>query len=349
MNNMKAFDGVFIGAIIALFVLVAQVILGVIKEGKPKEDRNPKEDKNQKGTSMTIVVLIFFVVFAIAALWWSAVYYQWESDILGIQNETAPVISEPTTVPTEMPTSEPITVPTETLFSETTEPTAVITELPVHVTSEPTTVPTEQYIPTIPKKTYTRGETIPFGTYEQDNNLSTKEPLIWTVLDVEDGRALLLCANAIDCIPYNEQKTSCTWATCTLRKWLKESFYNVAFSNEEQKQIALTKVKASSNPYYSTYPGEDTDDYVFLLSVDEVNQYFSNNIDRRCVPSNYAISSKDGFRNNDLGTCWWWLRTPGITSLDACSINSDGTIDTDDGTVDSVKGCVRPAMWIYTE
>ena len=327
MNNMKAFDQVFIGAIIALFGLVAPVLLSIIKDGKPKEERN------QKGTSLTIVVLIFFVVSAIAVLRRCAVHYQWESDILGIQNETAPVISEPTTVPTEM------LIP---------EPTMVITEQPVPVTSGPTTLPTEHYIPTIPMKTYSRGQAIPFGTYEQDNNLSQKEQLIWTVLDVEDGRALLLCTNAIDCIPYNEQKTSCTWATCTLRKWLRDSFYNVAFSDEERKQIALTKVKASSNPYYSTYPGEDTDDYVFLLSVEEVNQYFSNNNDRMCVPSNYAISSKKGYRRDDLGTCWWWLRTPGITNLDACSINSDGTIDTDDGSVNSTRGCVRPAMWIYT-
>lgn len=109
--------------------------------------------------------------------------------------------------------------------------------------------------------------------------------------------------------------------------------------------ILKSRVAAHENPDSSTNPGMDTDDYVFLLSVDEVKYYLPSNSDRMCSPTEYAVK-QGAFRNESLGTCWWWLRTPGETSQDASSVNSDGTIDTDDGSVNSNKGCVRPAMWV---
>lgn len=65
-----------------------------------------------------------------------------------------------------------------------------------------------------------------------------------------------------------------------------------------------------------------------------------------CNPTPYAIP-KGANINNDTGGSWWWFRAPGNCSKDTASVNSDGSIDYDDGTVTLEKGTVRPAMWIY--
>ena len=214
----------------------------------------------------------------------------------------------------------------------------------------PTTEATKSTSPEIPhspiKETIKIGDTITLGSYEQDGNSSNRqEPIEWVVLDKADDKMLVLSIEALDCKPYNNQDSDCTWATCSLRKWLNGTFYKAAFSNKERERIMDATVEAHTNPDFSTNPGMSTRDYIFLLSVEEVNQYLPYDSNRMCFPTEYA-KEQGGFEEQSLGTCWWWLRTPGETSSDASSINSDGTIDTDDGTVSSNKGCVRPAMWL---
>lgn len=266
-------------------------------------------DKNEKKRAFFISGLCVLII-AILVIFIAAFKFQWDSEILGI------------------PTDEP---PPTTEAAESTAP-----ETPDPPIKE-TTVSTENI---------KMGDTITFGAYEQDGNPSNRqEPIEWVVLDKADDKVLVLSTEALDCKPYNNQDSDCTWATCSLRKWLNGTFYKAAFSNKERERIADTTVEAHTNPDFSTNPGMSTHDYIFLLSVEEVNQYLPYNSDRMCVPTEYA-KEQGGFEEQSLGTCWWWLRTPGETSSDASSINSDGTIDTDDGTVSSNKGCVRPAMWL---
>ena len=229
-----------------------------------------------------------------------------------------------------------------------TEPSYPTEQAKVIETEEkPAVAPTpETTVPQKPPIVGEIGSIFTYGSYEQDGFSSDgREPIEWVVLDKVDGKALLLSNQAIDCLPYNDQDVGCTWATCSLRKWMNDTFYKKAFSTEEREWILKSRVAAHENPDSSTNPGMDTDDYIFLLSVDEVKYYLPNDSVRMCSPTEYAVT-QGAFRNESLGTCWWWLRTPGETSRDASSINSDGTIDTDNGNVNSDKGCVRPAMWV---
>lgn len=269
-------------------------------------------DKDEKKRAFFISGLCVLII-AILVICIAAFKFRWDSEILGIPTDEPPSITEITeSTPPETPNPP---IQETTVFAETVE----------------------------------IGDTITFGAYEQDGNSSNRqEPIEWVVLDKVDDKVLLLSTKAIDCQPYNNQDTGCTWATCSLRKWLNGTFYKAAFSNEERERIAETTVEAHENPDFSTNSGMDTDDYIFLLSVDEVNQYLPYDNDRMCSPTEYA-KEQGGFEKKSLGTCWWWLRTPGETSSDACSVNSNGTIDTDDGTVNSNKGCVRPAMWLSIE
>ena len=192
------------------------------------------------------------------------------------------------------------------------------------------------------------GEYIKFGAYEQDNNTANgKEDVEWLVLEVKDGKALVISKRALDSKPYNTSFTEVTWQTCTLRNWLNNDFINAAFSADEKSMIPTVTVSADKNPEHSANPGNATQDQVFLLSITEANKYFGSDSARQCKPTDYAIANR-AYVNSSNGSCWWWLRSPGITEYDAAFVyaDADGDVDESGLDVDYDYAAVRPALWI---
>lgn len=190
------------------------------------------------------------------------------------------------------------------------------------------------------------GNYIKFGAYEQDNNTSNgKEDVEWLVLEVKDGKALVISKYALDCKPYNTSYMDVTWETCPLRKWLNSNFLDVAFSADEKAMIPTVTVSADKNPEYSTNPGNTTQDQVFLLSITEANKYFSSDSARQCKPTEYAVAG-GAYVSSSNGNCWWWLRSPGGSQYRAASVYSDGDVDELGDYVDNGDNAVRPALWI---
>ena len=190
------------------------------------------------------------------------------------------------------------------------------------------------------------GDIIYFGNYEQDDDTSDgKEPIAWRVLAKEDDRILVISNNVIDHKAYstgddsipsytlsNRLLSLVPWEICALRTWLNDTFLNEAFNSEEQAVIPYVTVTVNSYcDYYGTvYPANDTTDRVFLLSVDEVNQYFDNDAARSCGE-------------------WWWLRTP-VENLNeyyytVYTVSDRGYISVPSYSLRMSLG-VRPAMWI---
>ena len=192
----------------------------------------------------------------------------------------------------------------------------------------------------------TPGDTVFLGTYEQDNNTSNgKEDIAWLVLEVKDGKALVVSKYALDCKQYNTSNTDVTWETCTLRKWLNNDFINAAFSSYEKAMIPTVTVSADKNPDYSANPGNATQDQVFLLSITEANKYFNSTGARQCEPTDYAVAN--GAWESDSGNfCWWWLRSPGVTQDSATYVYSGGDVIESGNAVDIGTSAVRPALWI---
>ncbi len=210
------------------------------------------------------------------------------------------------------------------------------------------------------------GGNVFFGTYEQDNNAGNgKEEISWRVLEKEDGRILVISEYALDCQQYNSIEMNATWETCSLRKWLNDSFLNTAFSIEQRALIPSVTVTADENPDYKTNPGNSTTDRVFLLSISEAYRYFTDET-RSCTPTSYAIAQGAGATKlnyfDEGAICWWWLRSPGANHDRAAGVdatgkvftrgnyvgsNSGGDIYWGNGRfVDGSSGAVRPAMWI---
>lgn len=194
-------------------------------------------------------------------------------------------------------------------------------------------------------KTAAVGDIVYFGAYEQDNNpLNGKEDIEWLVLEKDGNYTLLISKYALDCKKYNTSYTDVTWENCSLRTWLNGSFLSAAFSSEEQFIISSSRVRAYKNPSYSTSPGNNTTDKVFLLSIYEVNTYFTSDSARQCQGTEYCYAQ--GAKKANNGNCWWWLRSPGLHSYLAACVRVDGSVDLGGPGVSIGDGAVRPALWI---
>ena len=205
------------------------------------------------------------------------------------------------------------------------------------------------------------GEYIKFGQYEQDNDESNgKEDIEWLVLDKQDDRVLVISKYALDCKPYYEGKEDITWEECTLRTWLNNDFMDTAFSEDEKANIATVKIVNDDNQYFNTEGGNDTQDKVFLLSIDEVKKYFSSGEERICGTTDYAKAQGTHthlyYTASGKVTCVWWLRSPGEDQHMAAGVDFVGYIravgDYFGGSGISVNDddcAVRPALWINLE
>ena len=195
------------------------------------------------------------------------------------------------------------------------------------------------------------GDTVIFGVYEQDGSRANgPEWIEWLVLDKEEGRILVISKYGLSSQAYNATNTSVTWEHCSLRDFLNRHFLNDAFSEEEQARIPTVTVRAEQNPGFDVDSGEDTQDKLFVLNVQEADRYFSSDEARRCVPTpNTAAQGacvSITYESEGRGTCWWWLRQPGRRNNLAACIDEDGSIHPSgyDHSLDDVA--VRPAMWI---
>lgn len=221
-------------------------------------------------------------------------------------------------------------------------PTSIPTQIPTSIpTIQPTITPTP-----IPKTM------IYFGKYEQDANLNNgPEDIEWIVLDKKDDKYLLISKYGLDgSIQYDivvDNYIDVTWEDCSMRKWLNETFFDVAFNMEEKEKILSVTLSNPDNPTYGTEGGNDTTDKVFLLSIDEAYKYLPTYDERKAKSTKYAISH-DGYRD-DLGYTVWWLRSPGELTYYVAQIASDGQVYESGVPCQNGLETVRPAIWIDIE
>lgn len=188
------------------------------------------------------------------------------------------------------------------------------------------------------------GDNVLFGAYEQDNNnVNGKEYIEWLVLAREDKRALLISKYALDSKTYNSDMADVTWETCSLRNWINNDFINEAFNTEEQTRIISTTLPTLPNPKYDTNPGNPTQDRVFILGIDEVNNFFHTDAERQCSATPYAEAQGAYIIH---GRCDWWLRSPGYIQSNATCVDTNGLCNCNGKYVRRSNNAVRPALWI---
>ena len=193
-------------------------------------------------------------------------------------------------------------------------------------------------------------EVIILGSYyggDYVTNKDAREPIEWIVLAKVGNKALLISKYAIDCKRYNEKNASVTWESSTIRKWLNDEFINTAFNSSEQDKIQLSLVQNPDNAEYGAKGGNDTQDKIFLLSIDEVRKYFNNDRARMCKPTGYAIfQGAYEELEYEVGYGIWWLRSPGVQQNRAAVISCGGLVGARGNLVHCTDCGVRPAMWV---
>lgn len=181
-----------------------------------------------------------------------------------------------------------------------------------------------------------QADNIYFGTYQQSrdgNSGYNIDPIKWRVLENANGQLFLLSDQNLDVFQYHVDYESVTWATSTMRSWLNgygaaqntgsdngidytdDNFIDTAFSDGEQGAIVDTTVVNDDNPDYNTEGGENTNDKIFLLSVDEArnSSYFADDNSRKGTNTAYVADGGkiDGNMFGVGAADYWWLRSPG--------------------------------------
>ena len=179
-------------------------------------------------------------------------------------------------------------------------------------------------------------------------------PYDWQVLATQNNRALLLSKEIIEQCPYNDKYADVTWETCTLRACLNSNFYNT-FTLAERNRIVKSTLQNPDNNWgrtkgkpFGTQGGSITSDHVFLLSVQDLHDYFGGLKLQKGTNGdewNYAVDKRLAATCNG-SQVWWWLRSPGIYQCSAVSVLEDGDVNIGGDYVDHDSGGVRPALWL---
>ena len=198
---------------------------------------------------------------------------------------------------------------------------------------------------------YSVGDSFFYGSYEQDNNSANgPEPIEWIVLGKKEDSVLVISKYALHCLPFNKAFKDITWENSTIRSWLNGDFLYSAFTETERKSILSVTLSTNDNPVYGIDSGNDTQDRVFLLSHDEVEEYMKSTEFRICRPTKYTV--EQGYilkpeNQGDWKECWWWLRTAGEQTTSATFVDEYGTIRYGGNWVSDAGGLgERPAMWL---
>ena len=201
------------------------------------------------------------------------------------------------------------------------------------------------------------------------------DPIVWRVLEVTDGTALLMADCGLDCVPYHSVYEDVFWEDSEIRGWLNGtepnqkgtadqsvygtlSFLEMAFTEEEREAIVHSRAANSNNFYFGTGCGSGTRDRVFLLSEEEI---FSSekaekygfrpsdsiaDLGRRILPTPYAAArgAWQSEQEETSGTGFWLLRTNGYTEDNVVYVGEKGYLYNRGIPVTCADACIVPAI-----
>ncbi|MCQ2521948.1 MAG: tetratricopeptide repeat protein [Lachnospiraceae bacterium] len=201
-----------------------------------------------------------------------------------------------------------------------------------------------------------------YGTVVTETGKQSKPetPIEWIVLVKDEGSVTLLSKYVLDTIPYDQKWKPITWEKSEIREWLNNDFYNTAFTEIEKAHVQTTTCVNGDNTFHGAAGGNTTQDKVFLLSIEEIEQYFGVKMEDYSGYDKFGehdwasygafCNERSGglivAENPAAGGVWcWWLRTPGVDNYFAASVHDDGGVDVFGDNVHDYGG-VRPVIRI---
>jgi uncharacterized lipoprotein YehR (DUF1307 family) len=190
------------------------------------------------------------------------------------------------------------------------------------------------------------GDKITLGKYEQNGDMASKEDIVWTVVKVEEGRALLLSDYCLTYSGFHGKNEAFTWVDSDMRYNLNNDFFGAAFSDEEKALIDEVVIENGENYVFALGGDIDSKDRVFLLSMEEAKEL----LDEATVTGKPTQFVKNTSKmTHGSASCNWWLRTSGSTDKKAVVVGYNDVINIPGLRGDIAEAGVRPALWYKTE
>ena len=166
------------------------------------------------------------------------------------------------------------------------------------------------------------------SSYQDDNGYYSSnvywfkfEPIKWRILSESDGEALIFSEMILDSQEYCESDRGTKvnseliaahyYEYSNIRKWLNNTFYNIAFSE-------LQKGLISKSLTLNDAAGANTEDYVFILGELDVtskaygfnSDYKASDDNRKKTATDYAFSQGvwTDMDSDPSGNSNWWIR-----------------------------------------
>ncbi len=240
------------------------------------------------------------------------------------------------------------------------------------------------------------GDLVALGTYDTAPGNDKTEVIKWRVIDKDGDKLLILCDQLIDSFCYhNEEKggvlETMSWQDSTVRAFLNGDFLTCCFTEEEIALIETTHLKNEGlndvlenlwrnveDKGEATYSelkdqdlpdGPETDDKVFLLSVDEVLKYFGDETapDPDQSEDNYPFSvidtypkaiayvtkavqdNHEGYYDRETNGGAWMTRTLSVGSHRNTLVTYVSGSGHFFNYFTNTPMFIRPAMWVRAE
>ena len=150
-----------------------------------------------------------------------------------------------------------------------------------------------------------------------------------------------------------------TWSCSSLRRYLNYEFFN-SFDKADRARIRETYVTVNDNPWFmgttarlfDAYGGENTVDKIFILSVEEILQYFGDSGQLHNRPDGRITWIADEYNSARIATnkegapMWWWSRTPGNRPRLVAGVDVAGIINMCGMYANDFGGGTRPVLWL---
>ena len=189
------------------------------------------------------------------------------------------------------------------------------------------------------------GDSVSFGQYEQDGYAGNgKEPIEWVVFTANDEKVWMISRYILDAVPFNRAGGNSNYGNSSVNRWLNSTFLNEAFSKEEQEALQTLWADPAANPQFpGTSQGVDVHEKVALLSIEEIEEYLSDDQLRMAQGTKYTKSSTK-LSVSDNGNSPWWTRTMGSNNSLATLARSNGTINYEGRDLTIEEFGIRPCI-----
>ena len=214
------------------------------------------------------------------------------------------------------------------------------------------------------------GDYIMLGHFRQFYDKAEAQPIEWKVLDTDPIKGVLVISRyVLENRQYNTQMKEVTWEQCTLRSYLNgydatanddgvdystSNFIHTAFNDRELECIQPATVHTPDLVVSETQTkpgGNDTTDYLFVLSRAEANTYFKGEgqyANYYGYATTYAshntglVLDTNRCDENNFCTAYYWLRSPASNNYSAGYVHAYGYVGAK--RVDYWELGVRPVM-----